>query len=222
MSVEIRDSGLVQEACGHLSAIDSKFKSLIEAFPPPQFTPNENYYQALVRSIIFQQISGRAGQKIFERFVNLFQSSPFPSPELLSTTNVKFIRQAGLSQRKAEYVIGIAEAFSNPKFLDNSVSLMSDEEVSLNLTKIRGVGQWTADMFLIFTLARPDILPVGDHGVKKGMQVFFQLSNLPDNETMYKLTESWMPYRSIACWYMWKIVDEKIQFTANSSIRLNL
>lgn len=215
------DSDLVKEACAHLSAIDSKFKSLIEAFPSPQFTPNEDYYQALVKSIIFQQLSWRAGQKIFERFVNLFQSFRFPSAELLSTSSVKFIRQAGLSQRKAEYVIGIAEAFSNPKFLDNSVVLMSDEEVSFKLTKIRGVGQWTADMFLIFTLARPDILPVGDHGVKKGMQVFFQLTNLPDTDTMYRLTERWMPYRSIACWYMWKIVDEKIQIAKDGSIRLN-
>ena len=98
------------------------------------------------------------------------------------------------------------------EFLGKTIDHLSDIEVSEKLTSIRGVGQWTADMFMIFTLARLDVLPLNDQGIKNGMQSFFELDHLPVSDEMLALTEHWKPYRSIASWYMWKVVDEAFEW----------
>ena len=100
----------------------------------------------------------------------------------------------------------------DPEFLGDRLDELIDIEVSEKLTSIRGVGQWTADMFMIFTLARLDVLPVNDQGIRNGMQVFFELDHLPEANKMLELTEHWKPYRSIASWYMWKVVDEDFKW----------
>ena len=202
----------VLQGCQHLSTSDKRLKHLIDTFGPPELTPGGDPYKALVRSIVFQQISGKAAQAIFQRFLAIFPASNFPTPVLLSRVDIMVLRAAGLSQRKAEYVIAIATAFLDPNFLGESINTLSDEEVSTKLTSIRGVGQWTADMFMIFTLARLDVLPLGDQGIKNGMRIFFQVDTNPSEDDMQKLTAHWKPYRSIASWYMWKVVDEDFQW----------
>ena len=165
-----------------------------------------------MRSIIFQQISGKAARAIFKRFLAIFPDSDFPDPQKLSQADIFELRQAGLSQRKAEYVIGIGAAFLDPDFLGENIDGLTDIELSDKLTSIRGVGQWTADMFMIFTLVRLDVLPLTDQGIRNGMQTFFELDHLPEVDEMLELTEHWRPYRSIASWYMWKVVDEDFRW----------
>jgi len=202
----------LQLACETLAAADPRLESLISTFGLPDFRAGGIPYEALVRSIISQQISWKAARAIRGRFLALFPESDFPPPEALSEADIQELRQAGLSQRKAEYVIAIARAFLDPQFLGDNLHEASDSQVSEKLTSIRGVGQWTADMFMIFTLARLDILPLNDQGLRNGMQVFFSLDHVPVADEMLKLTEHWKPYRSVASWYMWKVVDEDFQW----------
>ena len=202
----------ISMSSAQLSKRDARLKALIEKFGVPDITPGGNPYEALVRSIIYQQISGKAARAIFSRFLAVFPKSQFPDPKLLAIADIIRLREAGLSQRKAEYVRSIAQAFLDPNFLGDSIHELSDSEVSEKLTSIRGVGQWTADMFMIFTLARLDILPLNDQGIKNGMQVFFSLDHSPTADEMLGLTEHWKPYRSLASWYMWKVVDENFQW----------
>ena len=192
--------------------MDPSIKHLIETFGIPEFSAGGDPYQALVRSIISQQISWKAARAIRERFLAMFPDTDFPPPSQLALADPLELRKAGLSQRKAEYVVGIAQAFSDPDFLGDQIDLLSDAAVSEKLTSIRGVGQWTADMFMIFTLTRPDILPVNDQGIKNGMRIFFKLNHLPTSDEMLELTHHWKPFRSVACWYMWKVVDEDFQW----------
>lgn len=199
-------------ACQRLSESDPRLKVLIETFGPPGLERGGDPYQALVRSIIFQQISGKAARAIFNRFLAIFPVSKFPTPRELSQADISELRRAGLSQRKAEYVIGIGTAFLDPHFLDDRIDDLSDLQVSEKLTSIRGVGQWTADMFMIFTLARLDVMPLKDQGIRNGMQRFFALDHLPEAHEMLTLTDHWKPFRSIASWYMWKVVDEDFQW----------
>ncbi|MCF7826132.1 MAG: DNA-3-methyladenine glycosylase [Candidatus Marinimicrobia bacterium] len=205
-------SSQIALACQRLSESDPRLKTLIETFGPPGLERGGDPYQALVRSIIYQQISGKAARSIFNRFLAIFPGSKFPTPQELSAADLPGLRMAGLSQRKAEYVTGIGAAFLDPHFLSDRIDDLSDRQVSEKLTGLRGVGQWTADMFMIFTLARLDVLPLNDQGILNGMQVFFELDHLPAAEEMVELTEHWKPYRSIASWYMWKVVDEDFQW----------
>ncbi len=209
---ELTDKISMKAACMELSQSDAKLKQLIDVFGPPDIRSGGNPYEALVRSIISQQISWKAARAIRERFLALFPDAEFPAPRVLAKADILKLRQAGLSQRKAEYVVGVAQAFSDPDFLGDGIEKMSDTEVSKKLTSIRGVGQWTADMFMIFTLARPDILPLNDQGIINGIQLFFNLDQSPHSEEMFKLTEHWKPYRSIASWYMWKVVDDDFKW----------
>ncbi len=202
----------INTGCLYLSRVDPRLKSLINTFGAPELKRGGNPYEALVRSIIFQQISGKAARAIFNRFLDIFPNSKFPSPEKLSKANIPQLRAAGLSQRKAEYVTGIGTAFLDPDFLGHNIDDLTDLEVSEKLTSIRGVGQWTADMFMIFTLVRLDVLPLNDQGIRNGIQIFFKLDHIPHEEEMLDLTEHWKPYRSIASWYMWKVVDEAFQW----------
>ncbi len=209
---EIAHKSIMKTASRKLAESDTKLKRLIDIFGPPELGRGGDPYQALVRSIISQQISWKAARAIRERFLALFPDTEFPSPQVLAQASPAEIRQAGLSQRKSEYVVGIAQAFSDPDFLGNDMDDLSDEDVSARLTSIRGVGQWTADMFMIFTLARLDILPLNDQGIKNGLKAFFKLDHHPDPAEMLVLTEHWKPYRSVASWYMWKVVDEDFQW----------
>ena len=210
---KLSDGSVLNVACSQLAEIDSGIEILRGQFGDPEFRPKASYYQALVRSIIFQQLNGKAAQAILDRFLQLFPGEDFPSPEILSDSDISLLRSAGLSQRKSEYVKGIALAFSDSEFLPKDIGLWTDTQVSEKLTSIRGVGQWTADMFMLFTLLRPDILPLNDLGIQKGIQIFFKLPKLPDPSEMSNLTVHWRPYRSIGCWYMWRIVDENWSWT---------
>lgn len=191
-----------------LKKVDSKLELLIDKFDTPELEPSHNYFESLTRSIIFQQLSGKAAGTIYKRFLNIFPSDSFPLPREVLKTEETQLRSVGLSYRKASYVLALAEAFNSQSFLPKDLDKLNNIQISELLIQIRGIGQWTADMFLIFSLNRLDIIPLTDLGIQKGMKEFFNLNVLPSDKKMSRLSNKWKPYRSIASLYMWKIVDD--------------
>ena len=163
----------------------------------------KNKFESLVEAIITQQLSGSAAKSISTRFRSIYNKR-FPKPiDVIETPNSK-LRKTGLSKMKVEYIKEISKKIVSRELQLQKLPKLSDAEVVDELTKIRGVGKWTAEMFLIFTLGRMDVLPVGDLGLKKGIQKLYSLNELPTDKKMFKTAEKWRPYRTIATWYLWK------------------
>ncbi len=165
-----------------------------------------NEFESLVRSIIYQQISGKAAESIFKKFVGLFDGK-FPKPSQVLKTKTATLRSAGLSPQKLRYIIDLSEKFEDGTVSSKNFSRMEDEEIIEHLTQVKGIGVWTAHMFLMFTLKRPDILPTGDLGIQKGFQKLFKLRTLPNPKKMETLAKPWEGHRTIACLYLWRLVD---------------
>ena len=183
-------------------------KILIDKFGSPNFTIGQDYFQSLLRSIVFQQLSGKAAQTIYERLVNLIPETSNLCPNEILKLDKDEMRKAGLSFQKINYVRNLADYFENKSFNKKDVERMTDEEISKELTQIKGIGQWTVDMFLMFTLNRADILPYTDLGIQKGIMKIFNIKNLPSKKEMENCSRKWRPYRTIACWYLWRMVDD--------------
>ena len=188
---------------------DKNMKVLIKKFGSPDFNQGQDYFQSLLRSIVFQQLSGKAAQTIYERLVSLIPKTSNLCPNEVLKLNKDEMRKAGLSFQKINYVRNLADYFENNSFKKKEVERMTDEEISKELIQIKGIGQWTVDMFLIFTLNRADILPYKDLGIQKGIMKIFKMKNLPSKNEMENCSTKWRPYRTIACWYLWRIADDK-------------
>ena len=188
----------------HLSK-DKKLNTLINEFEKPVFYKSTNYYDDLCKSIIYQQLSGKVAKIIYHRFLNLF---PNKVPNFKKTLDLKFeeLKKIGLSKQKITYIDNLAKYFYNKKNID--FVNYSDESLRKELIKIKGIGPWTIDMFLMFTMHRTDILPVGDLGIKKAFQILYKLKELPSKELMIEMSAKWKPYRTIACCYLWYLVDD--------------
>ena len=199
-------------ALEHLKKTDPRFGILIDRFGKPDYKLNENYFEALVKSIVYQQLSGKAAFTIYTRFLDLFKSKDFPSPTQVLRNSDQQYRSIGLSRQKTCYVKEIANAFDDNEIIPEDIPKMEDDEIRNLLIKIKGIGPWTIDMFLMFTLNRPDILPLSDLGIQKGMTLFFQLDEIPEIQFMDRQAEKWRPFRTTAAWYMWKLVDEDFQW----------
>ena len=195
----------------NLIELDPRFKEVIEKFGVIELEKKTDPYKSLVKAIIYQQLSGKAAGTIYKRFLNLYPSK-HPTKSQLISTEIHILRSVGLSNRKSEYIKAIAKFFTENKTSIKDFEKMSDEEIREQLITIRGIGHWTIDMFLMFTLNRPDILPTGDLGIQKGYMVFFDIDFLPDKDYMIKNAEKWRPFRTVACWYLWKLVDEDFQW----------
>ena len=156
----------------------------------------------LIRSIIGQQISVKAASTVWSRFTERVGNI---TPENILSVDFEELRSCGLSQRKAEYVIGISESWHEYSLFD--WNKMDDEEVIEKLIKLRGVGKWTAEMILIFTLLRPDVFPIGDIGMIRGIEKTFNSGVKMSNDELYAISEKWKPWRTVACCYMWRTVD---------------
>lgn len=170
-----------------------------------KLTPSKNYFLSLASSIIYQQISTAAGDSIYKKFLRMFGRKK-PHPEAFLKFSEKKLKSAGLSQQKISYLRDLAQ-----KFLDDTIDVknlgkMSNENVKKHLIKIKGVGSWTADMFLIFALNRPDILPVGDLGIQKGFQKAFKLKKLPSENTMHRLARPYIGRRTLLTLHLWSIL----------------
>ena len=188
---------------------DKNMQVLINKFGRPDLNPRQDYFQSLLRSIVFQQLSGKAAQTIYERFVNLIPKTSNLCPNEVLKLDKDEMRKAGLSFRKIDYVRNLADYFENNSFHKKDVEKMSDQEISKELIQIKGIGQWTVDMFLMFTLNRADILPCTDLGIQKGIMKILNMKNLPSKKKMENCSRKWRPYRTIACWYLWRMVDDK-------------
>jgi len=163
-------------------------------------------YAALLRSIVGQQLSTKAAATIYGRMLELFGGHP-PTPKQLLKADPDKIRAAGLSRPKIAYLRDLAEHVEEGTLELERLPELPDEEVAAQLTAIKGLGQWTADMFLMFHLRRPDILPVGDQGIRRAIQVEYRLRKLPDPKRMQKIARPWRPYRTLACLYLWSSLD---------------
>lgn len=196
------------------------FAPLIRKHGPPKLRRGKNAFQALSRAIIYQQISGTAALSIYKRFVALFGihlpgpinwekplARKFPTPEQVGAMPTGRMRAAGLSSQKVAYIKDLAQKFSDGTIAHRQLSRMTSEEIVVHLTQVKGVGVWTAHMFLIFTLGRPDILPTGDLGIRKGFQTVFKLRSLPTPTQMEKLAKDWREHASVASWYLWRVAD---------------
>lgn len=198
------------EALKHLSKVDRRMAKLIRQVggctlvPETRGTP----FQALVKSVAYQQLNGTAAATIFGRVKALYPGKRFPAAEDLLATPDELLRGAGLSRAKVAAIKDIA-AKSLTKVVPDSRSIkkMSDDEIVERVTTIRGVGPWTAHMLLIFTLGRPDVLPATDFGVRKGFAVTYGLDDLPKPDDLLKHGEIWRPHRTTAAWYLWRAAD---------------
>ena len=189
---------------------DKNMQVLIKKFGRPDFNQGQDYFQSLLRSIVFQQLSGKAAQTIYERLVNLIPKTTNLCPNEVLMLNKDEMRKAGLSFQKINYVMNLADYFENNSLQKIDVEEMTDEEISKELIQIKGIGQWTVDMFLMFTLNRADILPYKDLGIQKGIMKILNMKNLPSKKEMENCSRKWRPFRTIACWYLWRIADDKI------------
>ena len=159
-------------------------------------------FRALIRAIISQQLSTKAARTIFARFEALFESG-FPAPAQVRALSDEWLRRCGLSSQKLRYLRDLCDRVEDGSLPLAALDHMSDEEVIQALTQVKGIGRWTAEMFLMFRLHRPDVLPVGDLGIVKAVQKNYGLRKTPTPERLVRLGESWRPYRSVACWYLW-------------------
>lgn len=171
--------------------------------------PTKNPFQSLVRSIIYQQLSGKAAGSILNKFVLLFSPKTFPKPEdVLRLTNAQF-KSAGVSVQKVSYLRDLSMKFLDGTINPKKFHKMSDRDIEEHLVRIKGVGMWTAHMFLIFALNRPDVLPTGDLAIRKGFMKAFSLRKVPSHEKMVELAESHIGERTYLSLYLWSIMDEE-------------
>jgi DNA-3-methyladenine glycosylase II len=178
-------------------------KRLIAAIGPCTLQPDQNHFAALVRAIIAQQISTKAARSIQQRLLASLAPGELTAPAILAAPEGQ-LRTAGLSLAKARSVRDLAEKVHQGVVRLDTISQCSDEEVISQLVPVRGIGRWTAEMFLIFSLGRSDVLPLGDLGLRVGAQRQYGLEELPGRTRLVELAEPWRPYRSIATWYLWR------------------
>ena len=197
----------MRAAVGHLKKADPILAAIIERVGPcrMEFGPPE--FHSLAEAIVYQQLNGKAAVTIFKRFAAL-TGDPVTPKGILKLTDVQ-LRSVGLSKQKSSYLKDMAERAGRGDLDFSRLPEMSDDEVIKHLTQVKGVGVWTAHMFLMFTLRRPNVLPTGDYGVQVAMKKHYKKRNLPKPEQMMKIAKSWEPYRSVACWYLWKSLDVK-------------
>jgi DNA-3-methyladenine glycosylase II len=198
-------------AIQHLSSADERFAALIRRVGPPglKVDRGRDLYEALIRAIAHQQLHGRAAEAILARFVGLFPGETFPSPDRVLGTTGDALRGCGFSAAKLAAVQDIcARTIDGTVPSRRQAHKLTDEELIERLTTIRGVGRWTVEMLLIFTLGRPDVLPVDDFGVREGFRVLFELDIQPKPRALADLGLAWAPHRSMATWYLYRAVEE--------------
>ncbi|MBC7564890.1 DNA-3-methyladenine glycosylase 2 family protein [Candidatus Saccharibacteria bacterium] len=201
----------LQKAANYLSAADEHLAPIIEIAGLATITPNKNYYQALVESIISQQLSVKAAGTILKRFISLFPNDTFPEPGLILEKDIETLRGIGLSRQKASYIQDLAVRVIEGSVQFDHLDTLSNEAIITELTAIKGVGIWTVHMFLIFCMGRLDVLPTGDLGIKNGIYTLYNLEEKPTSEQIEMLAKvyKWHPYESVASWYVWHSLDNK-------------
>lgn len=197
MSITVLEKEVMIDGINYLSSLNVNLSKFLKSYNIPNLPIEKNYFWSLCRSVIYQQISGKAAKKISERYLSLYENGPRMLPSEVVDIDIKKIFKVGISRQKASYIKNIAHAFNTKIIDEKNISKLDDQEIIGQLTTIKGVGKWTAEMFLIFTLRRPDVFPVTDLGVQKGFQIYYDLDELPSIDMMNEKSENWKPYRTI-------------------------
>lgn len=195
-------------AAAELASRDPVMARLVAAAGPPRFKGRRqaDHFAALCESVVYQQLAGKAAAAIFGRLVEALGGPP--TPAALAAATDETLRSAGLSGAKAACLRALGEAATSGQLrLGPAAGRMGDDELVEHLSAVRGIGPWTAEMFLIFTLGRLDVWPVGDYGVRKGYALAYGLPELPTPKALMPLGDTFRPYRSVAAWYCWRAVE---------------
>lgn len=197
-----------RKAINHLKKVDPVMADVIERVGSCTLAPRTEWthFDALVRSIVYQQLSGKAAATIHGRVLQLIGDG-VETPKRIAATSHEAFRAAGLSNQKANYVRNLAEHVLNGSLPVESLDQMSDAEIIKALTQVKGIGKWSAQMFLMFRLGRPDVLPDLDLGIQKGIQKAYRMRKLPTPQQVLKRGAKWAPYRTVGSWYMWRILE---------------
>ena len=200
----------IKRAIKHLSKHDNTLSTIIKNIGIINLTPHKKYFNALLDAIIGQQLSMYAADKIASRFMALFNNKPLPE-QIFKAKNTS-LRAVGLSNAKVKYVKDLSRKIIAKEIHLNKLSKMSDEEIILELTKVKGIGVWTSHMFLIFTLGRLNVLPYSDLGIRKAVMLNFNLKKLPNEKKIKSISKknNWNPYCSIVSIYLWKSLNNDL------------
>lgn len=232
-AIKTTSANILEEACAHLIKVDPRMKPLVEkhtcrVFTPERLSEKVDPFECLVGSIISQQVSGAAAKSIEARFVALFDGAGFPQPAQVAPCPIETLRSAGLSQRKAEYVKGLAEKFCSGELSAQMIADAPHEELVKKLVAVRGLGVWSVEMFAVFGLKHMDVCSLGDLGVQRGMAAFVgkDVAKLKSKggkwkymseQEMKELSERFAPYRSVFMWYMWQILETDVSTMEKAS-----
>jgi DNA-3-methyladenine glycosylase II len=202
----------IDEAIKFLQQADPIMGKLIKKFDPPNLKPNQNHFKSLVRSIIYQQLSGASASMIYDRFKNLLDDEKSLNSDNILKIHSTELKKVGLSKQKIIYLKELSKQWHGIQRKFSNISMMSNHEISKTLLKVKGIGQWTVDMFLIFTLAREDVFPSGDLAIKKGFATIRNMDTLPTEKFMKDESKIWKPFRTVASLYLWKITDGEFEW----------
>jgi DNA-3-methyladenine glycosylase II len=197
----------MRKAINHLKKSDPVMRSIIDRVGPCRMEFGEPVFHSLAEAIVYQQLNGKAAVTIFKRFAAI-AGEPVTPQGIVNLTDQQ-LRAVGLSKQKSSYLRDMAERAVRGELDFTRLPEMTDEDVIKHLTQVKGVGVWTAHMFLMFTLKRPNVLPTGDFGVQMAIKKHYNKRKLPKPVQMEKIAKPWEPYRSVACWYLWRSLDIK-------------
>ncbi|MGE5082372.1 MAG: DNA-3-methyladenine glycosylase family protein [Acidobacteriota bacterium] len=197
----------MRKAIIHLKKCDPVLREIIERVGPFRMEYGDPQFASLAEAIVYQQLNGKAAETIFKRFAAL-AGDPL-TPEGILKLSDEELRGVGLSKQKSTYLKDLAQKTAAGVLDFSRLPELPDEEVIEHLTQVKGIGVWTAHMFLIFSLRRPNVLPTGDYGVQMALKRHYRKRKLPKPKDMEKIARAWEPYRSVACWYMWRSLDIK-------------
>ncbi len=196
----------------HLSSTCTKLSQWVAEVGHCKLQPvwDREPFESLVRAVAHQQLHGKAAESILNRLISRFPKQPFPTCQQLSRMRVPSYRACGFSMAKTEAIIGIAKAANTGDVPSREIAnSMTDESLVETLTELRGIGKWSVEMLLIFTMGRLDVMPVDDFGVRAGLMHLYELPETPNKAEFAKWTDSWRPYRSVGAWYLWRLADAR-------------
>lgn len=197
----------MRKAINHLKKSDPTMRAIVERVGACRIQYGDPSFASLAEAIVYQQLNGKAALTIFNRFAEL-AGHPLTPKGILKLTEQQ-MRGAGLSKQKLSYIRSLAELTDSGELDFTFLPDMTDAEVIAHLTEVKGVGTWTAQMFLMFSLRRPDVLPTGDFGIQTAIRKHYRKRKMPKPAEMEKIAKAWSPYRTFACWYLWKSLDAK-------------
>jgi DNA-3-methyladenine glycosylase II len=197
----------MRKALNHLKKADPVLREIIKRVGPYRIEYSDPEFHSLAEAIVYQQLNGKAALTIFKRFAAL-AGEPLTPEGILKLTDAQ-MRGAGLSKQKTSYLRDLAEKTDRGELNFANLANLSDEAVIEQLTQVKGIGVWTAQMFLMFSLRRPNVLPTGDFGIKMAIKKHYKKRKPPNPKQMEKIAKCWEPYRSVACWYLWRSLDIK-------------